>query len=555
MPSPIKLLIVDDNPAAAGLMVAELCRAGFEPEWQRVDSEAAYLAQLPRGHDLVLASDRLPQFSGLRALTLLQQAGHETPFILIASMPGEDAAVAAMKAGATDYLGKNRLDRLGESVARALAARRLQSEQLRAEQKSFLQATAREAATNAQLLQAQKMEAIGQLAGGIAHDFNNSLTVITGYTRLLLDNSELREPMADQLRQVYLAGMRAANLTRQLLLFSRRHAINKQVIDLNEHLTELTRMLGRVLGETIRLEVKLEPALPALNADTGMIEQILMNLAANAREAMPKGGVLSIGTTTVEIGASEAAQHAGARPGPFICLTIGDTGCGIAPDHLPRIFEPFFTTKAPNAGTGLGLATVFGIVQEHGGWIEVESRPGAGTRFRILLPPASARPEDHASAPAEPTGLAGKGAETILVVEDEAPVRDLVVAVLEHYGYRVLQADDGANALEVWKWHSKRIALLLTDVVLPDGLSGAGLSEQMQQEKPSLKVVLMSGYASEYAGKLFPRRPQVRFIQKPFPPQALEKIVREILDEPPAPAGRTTPPPADVAAGAALSPP
>jgi signal transduction histidine kinase len=548
MPSPIKILIVEDNPADAGLMVAELRRAGFEPEWQRVDSEAAYLAQMPRGYDLVLASDRLPQFSGLRALTLLRQAGHETPFILIADTPGEDAAVAAMKAGATDYLRKNRLNRLGESVARTLEARRLQPEQLRTEKKPFLPAATEGVATQAQLLQAQKMEAIGQLAGGIAHDFNNSLTVITGYTRLLLDNSELREPMADQLRQVYTAGMHAANLTRQLLLFSRRHAINKRVIDLNEHLTELTRVLGRVLGETIRLEVKLDPALPALNADAGMIEQILMNLAMNAREAMPEGGVLSIGTTTAQIGESEAACHAGARPGPFICLTIGDTGCGIAPEHLPRIFEPFFTTKAPDAGTGLGLATVFGIVQEHGGWIEVESRPAAGTRFRILLPPVSGQPADHASAPAEPAGLAGKGAETILVVEDEAPVRDLVVAVLEHYGYRVLQADDGATALEVWKWHSQRIALLLTDVVLSDDLSGAELSEQMQREKPGLKVVLMSGYAKEYAGKLFPRRPQVRFIQKPFPPQALEKIVREILDEP---APQT---PADTRSGANTPP-
>jgi len=548
MPSPIKILIVDDNPVDAGLMVAELCRAGLDPEWQRVDSEAAYLAQLPRGYDLVLASDRLPQFSGLRALTLLRQAGHETPFILIADTPGEDAAVAAMKAGATDYLRKTRLDHLGESVALALKARRLQSEQLPTKQKPFLPAATEEIATQAQLLQAQKMEAIGQLAGGIAHDFNNSLTVITGYTRLLLDNSELREPMADQLRQVYTAGMHAANLTRQLLLFSRRHAINKRVIDLNEHLTELTRVLGRVLGEAIRLEVKLDPALPALNADAGMIEQILMNLAMNAREAMPKGGVLSIGTTITEIGKSEAAHHAGARPGPFICLTIGDTGCGITPEHLPRIFEPFFTTKAPATGTGLGLATVFGIVQEHGGWIEVESQPTTGTRFRILLPPVSGQPVNHASAPAESAGLAGNGLETILVVEDEAPVRDLVVAVLEHYGYRVLQADNGATAQEVWKWHSHRIALLLTDVVLPDGMSGAELSEQMQQEKPGLKVVLMSGYASEYAGKLFPRRPQVRFIQKPFTPQALEKIVREVLDEP---APQT---PADTRSGANTPP-
>ncbi len=391
------------------------------------------------------------------------------------------------------------------------------------------------------VLQAQRMEAIGQVAGGIARDFNDALTVITGYSQLLLDSGQLTAEMAEQLRQVYAAGVRAGNLMRQLLIFSRKHAVNKQPVDLNQQITDLTGMLGRLVGKTIRLEVSLAPGLPALNADPVMMEQILMNLSLNARDAMPEGGVLAISTATVVFGDGEAAGNPDRRPGKFVCLAVSDTGCGMTPGSIQRIFEPFYTTKAPGVATGLGLATVFGIVQEHSGWIEVESQPGAGSRFRVYLPPGSDRPAG--TGPAGETS-AGNHNETILLVEDDAPVRDFIVAVLNRHGYRILQAGSGVDALEVWKWYSPRIALLLTDMVIPDGMSGLQLAEQLKAQKPALKVVLMSGYTSEMVGQLHTGRRQSRFIQKPIRPDALARIVREALDEPSTAAEPVLPPPA-----------
>jgi PAS domain S-box-containing protein len=394
-----------------------------------------------------------------------------------------------------------------------------------------------------QLLQAQKMEAIGQLAGGIAHDFNNSLTIITGYATLLLDHGHFPEPKAEQLREIYSAGVRAGNLTKQLLLFSRKQAMHRRAINVNGHITELVKMLGRLIGEHIRLAVDLTPELPLLDADVSMVEQILMNLAVNARDAMPHGGVLTLATAQACFDVPGAARHPDRRPGRFIRITVSDTGCGIPPENMTRIFEPFYTTKPAGLGTGLGLATVFGIVHEHGGWIEVDSKVGSGTQFAVFLPTCP----DH-TVSAHPLGeiVAAQGSETILLVEDEASVRDFIVAVLDHYGYRVLQAASGVDAREVWHRHAARIALLLTDMVLPDGVSGAELAEQVQAEKPAIKVVLMSGYTSELVGQLYTRRPSTRFIQKPFQPNALAQIVREALDEAvAAPGAAAGPPPAE----------
>lgn len=379
----------------------------------------------------------------------------------------------------------------------------------------------------AQLLQAQKMDAIGQLAGGVAHDFNNALTVINGYSRLLLDLGQLPPKVAEQMRLVYAAGMRAGNLTRQLLLFSRKHAVHKQVIDLNEHLRELAKLLGRLIGEHINLELNLTPTQSNVKADESMLEQIVMNLAVNARDAMPKGGRLHITTAVRRFGAPDLTGHSGRRIGAFVCLTVEDTGCGISEEVMPRIFEPFFTTKPPGTGTGLGLATVFGITQEHDGWIEVESRVGTGTAFHVYFPACSENPARQAEAPeAAPRA----GSETVLLVEDETPVREFVAAVLAHFGYRVLQASCGMEALEVWKWHSSRIALLVSDMVMPDGVSGMDLAEALREQRPGLKVVLMSGYTSEMVGQLYTRRPNTHFIQKPFQPTAFAKLVRELLD-------------------------
>ncbi|MES2694453.1 MAG: response regulator [Verrucomicrobiota bacterium] len=382
----------------------------------------------------------------------------------------------------------------------------------------------------AQLLQAQKMEAVGQLAGGIAHDFNNMLTVINGYARLLLDAGTLTPEANHSLTQIYNAGVRASNLTRQLLVFSRKHSVERRAVDLNGVVDEIATMLRRVIGEHIGLKLKLAAAPAMADADPGMIEQVLMNLAVNARDAMTGGGELTIGTEPIAIEDAATRHHTDARPGEFICLSVRDTGSGISPENLPRIFEPFFTTKDVGRGTGLGLAMVFGIVQQHKGWVEVESTVGAGTCFRVLLPTAQG---EAATASRNLLGFVPVrgGNETMLLVEDDATVREFAVAVLRAHGYRVLQAASGVDALEVWKWHQSRITLLFSDLVLPDGLGGVELAGRLRQAKPTLKVVLTSGYAGETIGEEFRPPPGTHFIHKPYKPQVLTEAVRDALDD------------------------
>ncbi|MFA6289768.1 MAG: response regulator [Opitutaceae bacterium] len=384
-----------------------------------------------------------------------------------------------------------------------------------------------------QLRQAQKMEAVGQLAGGLAHDFNNILTVVIGWARLLLDRETMPPDAITPLTQIFNAGNRAANLTRQLLVFSNKQTIKRQVIDLNRVTGEISDMLRRLIGEHITLELALSPAPCLAEADAGMIEQVLMNLAVNARDAMPDGGTLTIATEPVAIADATARGHLGARPGEFVCLGVNDTGHGISPENVRRIFEPFFTTKPDGHGTGLGLAMVLGIVQQHQGWIELDSTVGVGTRFRILLPAATSTGPVPAIDPTT-TETIGGGAETILLVEDEPAVREFAVAVLNSHGYRVLQACSGVDALEVWKHHGARITLLVTDLVLPDGLSGVELAARLRKEKPALLVLLTSGYANGTTGNEFQPPAGMNFLHKPYKPQALARAVRSALDENPA---------------------
>jgi two-component system cell cycle sensor histidine kinase/response regulator CckA len=380
-----------------------------------------------------------------------------------------------------------------------------------------------------QLQQAQKMESIGQLAGGIAHDFGNMLTVINGYSNLLLDNPALPASIAEPLRQIYVAGGRAAALTKQLLIFSRKSQPNLQPVDLNEAVTEAATMLRRMIGENIRLELDLARPLPAVLADSSMLEQVLMNLVVNARDAMPRGGSLVVSTGSTETSVDEAAAHPDARPGPHLWLSVRDTGTGIAPEVLPRIFEPFFTTKPEGKGTGLGLATVFGIAKQHQGWVEVESEVGVGTLFRLSLPLAP--PSEAAKPPeAHEAGRVKGGQETILLVEDEESVRSYARTVLEMHGYKVLEAGTGVDALETWKWHGERVALLLTDLVLPDEMTGPDLAQKFQAERPALKVVYTSGYNPEAAGPIIKSRDRFHFLQKPYQPKTLARLVREALD-------------------------
>ena len=379
-----------------------------------------------------------------------------------------------------------------------------------------------------QLRQAQKMEAIGQLAGGVAHDFNNMLAVIQLQAGMLKADRALTPLQSEMAGEIEKAALRAADLTRQLLLFSRRQTLQARTVDLNELVRNITKMLQRILGEHIRIQISFAPGELFIHADSSMVDQVLLNLSVNSRDAMPEGGQLTIETSVIDLDETSAAQHPSAQPGSFVCLSVADTGCGIPHETLPRIFEPFFTTKDVGKGTGLGLATVFGIVQQHGGWINVSSEVGRGTAFRIYLPRLNT-PALKEKAPSAMSALPG-GSETILLAEDEPALRALVRSVLTRLGYRVIEAPTGVRALELWEQNRDDIRLLLTDMVMPDGLSGRELAERLLAANPALKVIYTSGYNPEFAGKKFGLRDGVDFLAKPFAAPKLAEAVRAQLD-------------------------
>jgi two-component system, cell cycle sensor histidine kinase and response regulator CckA len=379
-----------------------------------------------------------------------------------------------------------------------------------------------------ELRQSQKMEAIGQLAGGVAHDFNNILTVIHGHASLLLAGGSLSGNPAKCAQQISQAAERAAGLTRQLLAFGRRQIMQPRQLDMNEVVGNMTKMLGRILGEDIAFKLHYSPQPALVQADPGMMEQVLLNLSVNSRDAMPKGGLLAIKIAAVRVEASHKVEQPEARAGICVCLSVTDTGCGIPPANLQRIFEPFFTTKEVGKGTGLGLATVYGIVKQHQGWIEVESEVGKGTAFKVFLPRSGGSAEVAQDQSTEKT--ARGGSETILVVEDEAPVRDLVCSVLASHGYRVLPAESGTRALQVWQDSKGQIDLLFTDLVMPDRLNGRELAEKLWTERPRLKVIFTSGYSADAVGKDFVLCRSLNYLQKPYQPHKLALAVRDCLD-------------------------
>jgi PAS domain S-box-containing protein len=386
-----------------------------------------------------------------------------------------------------------------------------------------------------QLRQAQKMEAVGQLAGGIAHDFNNLLFVMRGNTELVLMNArKLPARSLEHLKQVVAAAERAGNLTRQLLAFSRKQVMRIQPLNLNERLANLTEMLRGLVGENIELQCEYLTPSAWTRADPGMLEQVIVNLVVNSRDAMPKGGLLRLATDLIEFDATYALAHPEARAGEFVCLSISDTGTGIAPQDLPRIFEPFFTTKDVGKGTGLGLATVYGIVKQHQGWLDVASELGKGIGFNIFLPAVAAPIQAAPAAPIVPEPPLRGGNERILLVEDDYAVRIMLHRVLENYGYRVWEAASGRKALEVWREHGAEVDLLLSDVVMPEGLNGHDLAEQLQAQQPDLKIILMSGYGADKAVKQneFFSRTRSTFVQKPASFRTLLQAVRRRFDEP-----------------------
>ena len=378
-----------------------------------------------------------------------------------------------------------------------------------------------------QLRQAQKMEAVGRLAGGIAHDFNNLLTAIIGYTEFLV--TDVPASSRGDVEGIQKAGKSAAVLTRQLLAFSRKQVLQHEILDLNSVVENTDKLLRRLIGEHVELALDLESGLPPVMADPGQIEQILLNLAVNARDAMPDGGRLTIATTSEVIGAAALRGGLPVPPGPCVVLTVGDTGSGMSDEVRSHIFEPFFTTKEFGKGTGLGLATVYGIVQQSDGYIEVDTAPGKGTRFRIGLPAtAQARPAGaplHASPPAP-----RRGSETVLLVEDNESVRELTSAALTRAGYQVLEASNGEDGLQLAADHPGVIDLVITDVVMPV-MGGRELAVRLAAIWPDLKIIFTSGYMDDAVVQQEALGPRSAFLQKPFTPDSLGRIVRDILDD------------------------
>ena len=507
IPTPLRALIVEDSPADAEMILRELRRGGFTLMHERVETAAALRAALERETwDVVLSDYYLPGFDAPGALAVLQASGGDLPFIVVSGSVGEDMAVAAMRAGATDYIMKDRLQRLPPAVARALADATVRRERLQLQR---------------DLAQAQKLEAIGRLAGGVAHDFNNVLTAILGSAELLLLDAPRGAATREEIEIIRDAAMRAQELIRQLLAFSARQVLQPAVIDLNDLVKNLGRMLRRLIGEDLALATELAPDLGTVRADAGQVEQVLVNLAVNARDAMPDGGALTIRTMNADI--PESGDLPGGR---FIAVEVADTGVGMDADTLGRVFEPFFTTKERGKGTGLGLATVYGIVRQSGGHITVTSTPGAGTTFRIYLPRVDA-PVD-AAREVRPVTAPAAGSETILVAEDEQMVRVLIRKVLEQAGYTVLLAGGGVEALQLAERHSGRIHLLVTDVVMPE-MNGRELARRLVAARPETKVLYLSGYADDAVERHGVLDPETAFMQKPFSPSALASRVRDVL--------------------------
>lgn len=513
-----KVLLLEDDAKDARLIAAHLELEGMECDIVRVDREDDYRAAIARGgFDLILADHSLPGFTGLDALAIARQACPDVPFICVSGTLGEEPAIEALKSGATDYVLKHSLSRLVPSVQRALQASSERTKRRKAESDV--------SALEAQLRHSQKLEAVGLLAGGIAHDFNNLLTVINGYCERLLATVDDDDMVRADLDLIHQAGQRAAGLTRQLLAFSRRQVLEPRAINLNTIVVDIERILKRVLGERIAVTSALDPTLWSAQADPGQMEQVLINLAINARDAMPDGGIITIETANLD--EIPGAKTSGLRPVPHVMLAVRDTGHGMDDETTARIFEPFFTTKAAGKGTGLGLSTVYGIVAQSGGHVAVESSPGQGTTMRVFLPRLEQDLEVSAAAesPAKPV----RGHETLLLVEDEDFVRELLSEFLRSSGYTVIEARSAEEALALVKQDSApAIDLLVTDMVL-SGMNGAKLADRLKAMMPSLVTLYVSGYPGDemFADGVFDPGPA--FLAKPFTRHALIHKVKEIL--------------------------
>jgi signal transduction histidine kinase len=515
MTDPIAVLHLEDSAADAKLVAATLVDEGLECAITLVDTEALFTEALRSGSfDLIISDHNLPGFDGLEALRLARTFAADTPFISVSGAFGEETAAEIVRAGATDYVLKHRLFRLGRAVRRALAEADERKRRARAEAEAESLAD--------QLRHAQRLEAIGRLAGGVAHDFNNLLTVVNGYCERVIRKLEPESELMPLVMPIYTAGQRGSELTRRLLAFSRHQVLAPRVVSLNDVVSELRPMLKALVGERITIVFDLDPNAGLAYVDPAQMEQVVMNLATNARDAMVEGGKLTVTTQNVHL----STPLGGLSPGDYVEIGVRDTGHGIPDELIAHIFEPFFTTKERGHGTGLGLPTAYGIVSQSGGEIRVESVLREGTTMRVRLPMASGTPVGPAVAPPE-TDLAPGGTERLLLVEDDESVRELVADFLASAGYDVVQAGDATHAEAVCEATGDRIDLLVSDVVLP-GLDGPALAERLRTRVPGLRALLISGYPGDAVVRPSAES-RTTFLAKPFSRAVLLGKVREAL--------------------------
>jgi two-component system, cell cycle sensor histidine kinase and response regulator CckA len=514
----VSILLIDDDPQAQALIEMALIDAHFERKIEVATTAAAGLERIKADHhDIYLVDQRLPDGTGLDVIRAAKHLGADKPFILMTGYGSGALDEAALREGAADYVEKHLV---GAHLERSIryALRNWQSGRELHDREE-------------QLRQSQKMEAIGRLAGGVAHDFNNLLTAIIGYTDMIAERSDLDQATAREVREIRLAADRGAALTRQLLAFSRKQLLNPTVLNINESVAGLLHMLPRLIGDHIHTDARLAAGLGFVKADPSQIEQVIVNLVLNARDAMVTGGYVTIETDNVELTEDRlAAEGLVIEPGPYVMLSITDTGVGMDETTRAHAFEPFFTTKAKGKGTGLGLATVYGIIDQSGGGIAMDTAPDRGTSIRIYLPftDAPAAPERQHIRPS-----ATEGSETLLLVEDNDAIREISAQALRRRGYTVFEARNGEDAID---WASKSAIhadMLITDVVMP-GMSGPNLAARLMQQSPNLRVLYMSGYtddATEVHGAFWGGVP---LLQKPFTPSQLAQSVRVALDHNPA---------------------
>jgi len=511
-PVPLRALVVEDSEDDTKLVVRELERGGYDVTWERVDSADTFRAALAREWDIVVCDYSMPRFSAPAALEVLASCGGDLPLIIVSGAIGEDVAVDAMRSGARDYILKGNLRRLVPAIRRELR----EAEERRARRKA-----------ERALEHAQKLESVGALTGGIAHDFNNILTCILAGASLARRRVKNDQVLQKELDEIAAEAQRAAALVRQLLQFSRRQPLDRRSLDLNEIVARLESVFRRVLDERIELEVRLDRGLSPLMADFGQIEQVVMNLCLNARDAMPNGGILRIETRNARVEPPDCVRQPGMRPGKYALLSVSDTGCGMTSDVIEHMFDPFFTTKAPGEGTGLGLSVAYGIVKQHDGFIDVRSEPSRGTSFLVFFPVSLER-RTQVAEPVKPVSVIA-GYETILLVEDDPSVRAALRRMLDSYGYTVLPATNGEEAWRIFVERTDEIDLVLLDVAMPK-LGGRELYDALKALRAEVGILFVSGHGEARLDIRVLADQGADLLSKPFRPDELAAAVRRALD-------------------------